>query len=63
MSRTHFKQGVGDLINYQISTSESSKPIKPKSKLKTKMGLVEVGAITIRGTTTRILVFRANQGT
>ena len=47
----------------QIFTSEGFEPIKPKSKLKTKMGLAEEGDITIRGTTTGILVFRANQGT
>ena len=33
---------------------------KQKSKLKTKMGLVEEGGITIRGATSRIHIFRAN---
>ena len=32
-------------------------------KLKTMSGLAEEGDITIRGTTTRILIFRTNQGT
>jgi len=45
-----------------ISTSEGSEPIKPKSKFKTKMGLVEED-ITITGVITRILIFRANQDT
>ena len=44
----------------QIFTSEGSEPVKPKSKLKTKIGLVEEGDITIRGVITRILIFIAN---
>ena len=62
MSRTHFKQSVGEdsrLPNFY----KCSEPIKPKSKLKTKMSLVKGGDITIRGTTTRIVIFRANRGT
>ena len=58
MSRTHFKQGVGK-VDSPISTSEGSKPVK----LRTKTGLAEEGGITIRGATSRILIFRANQDT
>jgi hypothetical protein len=43
----------------QISTSEGSEPIKPKSKLKTKTDLAE-GGITVRGVIIRILVFGVN---
>jgi hypothetical protein len=39
----------------QIFTSEGSEPIKPKSKLKTKIGLAKEGDITIRGVITRSL--------
>jgi hypothetical protein len=46
-----------------MSTREGSKPIKPKSKLKTKTGLAEEGDITIRCIITRIFVFRTNRGT
>jgi hypothetical protein len=34
--------------------------LQTKIKLKTKMGLAEEGDIIIRGTTTRIFIFRAN---
>jgi len=51
------------MVDSPISISEGPKPIKPKQKLKTKTGLAEEGDITIRGTTSRILIFRANQGT
>jgi len=47
----------------QISISESSEPVKPKSKPKTKTGLAEEGGTTIRGATSRILIFRENRGT
>jgi len=50
----------GEQSILQISTSEGPEPVKPKSKLKTKMGLVEDGGITIRCVITRILIFRAN---
>ena len=63
MSRTHFKQSVKEIVDSPISTSEGSEPVKPKLKLKTKKGLAEEGDITIRGTTTRILIFRANRDT
>jgi hypothetical protein len=63
MSRTHFKQSVGELVNSPISTSESSEHVKLKSKLKTKLGLAEEGDITIRCNITRILIFGINQGT
>ena len=53
----------GKIVDSPISTSKGSEPTKPKSKLKTKIGLAEKGDITIRGTTTRILIFRANRGT
>jgi hypothetical protein len=54
---------VGELVNSPISTSKSSEPVKPKSKLKIKIGLAEKGDITIGGIITRILFFRANRGT
>ena len=60
-SKTHFKQNV-ELVNSLISTSEGPEPVKPKSKLKTKIGLVEEGYITIRGIVTRIFIFRTNRG-
>ena len=63
MSRTHFKQTMGELVNSPISTSKSSEPVKPKSKLKIKIGLVEKGDIIIGGVITRILIFRANRRT
>ena len=47
----------------QISISEGPESVKPKSKLTTKIGLVEEGDITIRGVITRIFVFRTNRGT
>ena len=49
-------------IDSPISISEGPKPVKPKSKLKTNIGLVEEGDITIRGIITRIFVFRTNRG-
>ena len=52
----------GKLVDSPISTSDGPEPIKPKSKLKTKTGLVEEGDITIRGIVTRIFVFRTNRG-
>jgi hypothetical protein len=55
MSRTHFKVW-GKIVDSPISTSECSEPIK----LKTKTALAEEGGITIRGVTSRILIFRAN---
>ena len=55
-------QSMGKIVDSPISTSESSEPVKPKSKLKILTGLVEEGDITISGVITRILVFRANQG-
>ena len=61
-SRTHFNQNVEELVNSLISTIEGPEPIKPKSKLKIKIGLVEEGDITIRGIIRRILLSRANQG-
>ena len=42
----------------QTSTSEGPEPVKPKSKLKTKIGSTEEGDITIRGIITRIFVFK-----
>jgi hypothetical protein len=42
---THFKQSVGK-VDSPISISESSEPVKPKSKLKTKTGLAEEGDFT-----------------
>ena len=42
----------------QTSTSEGPEPIKPKSKLKTKIGSTEEGDITIRGVITKIFVFK-----
>ena len=62
MSRTHFKQSVGESVDSPISTSKSFEPLNPKSKLKTKTGLAEEGDITIRGIVTRIFVFRTNWG-
>ena len=62
MSRTHFKQSVGESVDSLISTSKSFEPINPKSKLKTKTGLAEEDDITIRGVITRIFVFRTNRG-
>ena len=56
------KYGGRQLIP-QTFTSEGPEPVKPKSKLKTKTGLAEEGDITIRGTTARIFIFGANQGT
>ena len=53
----------GKIVDSLISTSEGPEPIKPKQKLKTKTGLAEEGDITIRGTTSRIIIYRANQGT
>jgi hypothetical protein len=53
----------GKIVDFIISTSKGSKPIKPKSKLKTKTCLAEGDDITIRGVITKIFVFRANQGT
>ena len=53
----------GKTVDSPIPTSKGFEPAKPKSKLKIKTGLVEKGDITIRGTITRILIFRANQGT
>ena len=62
MSRTHFKQSMGEPVDSPYFY-KCSKPIKSKSKLGTKMGLAEEGGITIRGVITRTLVFRANWGT
>ena len=62
MRRTHFKQSVGKFDSL-IYISESSKPVKPKSKLEIKIGLAEECDITIRGVITRTLVFRTNRGT
>ena len=59
MSRTHFKVW-GKIVDSPISTSEGSEPVKPKSKLKTKTGLAKEGDITIRGVTTRVLIFGPN---
>ena len=61
-SRTHFKQNVEELVNSLISISEGLEPVKPKSKLKIKIGLAEEGDITIRGIIPRIFVFRTNRG-
>ena len=58
MSKTHIKPSVGK-VDSPISTSEGSEPVK----LKTKTGLAEEGAITVRGATSRILILRANRGT
>ena len=52
---------MGELVNSPISTSEGPKPVKLKSKFKTKIGLVEEGGITIRGTTARILISEKNE--
>jgi hypothetical protein len=60
MSKTHFKQSVGKLVNSPISTNESSEPVRPKSKLKTKIGLEEEGGITNICVIIRIFVFRTN---
>ena len=46
----------------QTSTSEGPEPVKPKSKLKTKIGLAKEGDITIKSVITRILTFSTNQG-
>ena len=51
------------IVDSPISTSKGSEPAKLKSKLRTKMGLMEKGGITIRGVITRIFVFRTNRGT
>ena len=56
------KYGGRQLIP-QTFTSEGPEPVKPKSKLKTKIGLAEEGDITIRDVITGILVFGTNQGT
>ena len=61
MSRTYFKQSVGK-DSWLSNFYKCSEPIKPKTKLKIKMGLAKGGDITIRGSTTRILLFRANRG-
>ena len=61
MSRTHFKQSMGKLVD-SSNFYKCSEPIKPKSKLKTKTGLAEDGDITNRGIITRIFVFRTNRG-
>ena len=53
----------GKIVDSPIPTSKGSEPAKPKSKLKTKTSLAEKGDITIRGTTTRILIFRVSRGT
>jgi len=53
---------VEELVNSLISISEGPEPVKPKSKLKTKIGLAEEGDITIKGVITRIFVFRRNRG-
>ena len=58
MSRTHFKQTVGELVDSQISTSKSFEPVNPKLKLKTKTGLAKEGDITIRGVITKIFIFK-----
>jgi hypothetical protein len=63
MSRIHFKQSVEELINSPISTSESSELVNLKLNSKPKTGLAEEGDMTMRGIITRILIFRANQGT
>jgi len=34
MSRTHLKQSVEESVDFPISTSESSEPVKPKSNSK-----------------------------
>ena len=51
-------QSIGELVD-SLNFYKCSEHVKPKSKLKTRMGLAEEGGITIRGATTRILVFRA----
>ena len=61
MSRTHFKQSMGESVN-SSNFYKCSEPIKPKFELKTKMGLAEGGDITIKGVITRILLFIANRG-
>ena len=48
----------GEQSILQISTSEGPEPVKPKIKLKTKIGLAEEGDITVRGIITRILIFK-----
>jgi hypothetical protein len=63
MSRTHFKQSVGELVNLPISTNESSEPARPKLKLETKTSLEQEGDITNICVITRIFISRANQGT
>ena len=62
MSRTHLKQSMGESVD-SLNFYKCSEPIKPKSKLKTKMGLAEEGDNTIRGIITRTLLFRAYWGT
>ena len=62
MSRTHFKQSMGESVD-SLNFYNCSEPIKPKSKLRTKTGLAEEGDITIRGVITRIFIFRTNQDT
>ena len=57
---THFKQNVEELVNSLISTSEGPEPVKPKSKLKIKTGLVKEGDITIRGIVTRMVAEPTN---
>jgi hypothetical protein len=44
---------MGESIDFPNSTSESSEPVNPKSKLKIKAGLGKEGDITIRGIITR----------
>jgi len=54
-------QSIGELVD-SLNFYKCSEHVKPKSKLKTRMGLAEEGGITIRGVITRILIFRVNQG-
>ena len=47
------------MVDFETQNKEEQvkkdEPVKPKSKLKTKMGLAEKGDITIRGATSRIV--------
>jgi carbamoylphosphate synthase small subunit len=53
MSRTQFKQSVGESL---IPKEKVLNLSNQKSKLKTKMGLAEEGTIIIRGINTRHVV-------
>ena len=53
MSRTHFKQSVGELLIPQFLQVKVLNLLSQKSKLKTKTGLAEEDNIIIKDTITR----------